>query len=49
MYDHFVCQLSNTRLMDANKKYKKNSWMTLINNSTSLSCVHFMAETMKLK
>ena len=23
MYNHFVCQLSNTRLMDANKKYKK--------------------------
>ena len=23
MYNHFVCQLSDTRLMDANKKYKK--------------------------
>ena len=23
MYNHFVCQLFNTRLMDANKKYKK--------------------------
>ena len=24
MYNHFVCQLTNTRLMDANKKYKKH-------------------------
>ena len=23
MYDHFVCQLSNTTLMDSKKKYKK--------------------------
>ena len=23
MYNHFVCQLSDKRLMDANKKYKK--------------------------
>ena len=23
MYNHFVCKLSNTRLVDANKKYKK--------------------------
>ena len=23
MYNHFVCQLSNTRLMDSKKKYKK--------------------------
>ena len=23
MYNHFVCQLSNTRLMDSKKKYKE--------------------------
>ena len=23
MYNHFVCQLSDTRVIDANKKYKK--------------------------
>ena len=23
MYDHFVCQLTDARLMDVNKKYKK--------------------------
>ena len=23
MYNHFVCQLYNVRLMDVNKKYKK--------------------------
>ena len=24
MYNHFVCQLSDARLMDVNKKYKKH-------------------------
>ena len=24
MFNHFVCQLSETRLMDVNKKYKKH-------------------------
>ena len=25
MYNHFVCQLTDARLMDKNKKYKKKS------------------------
>ena len=42
MYNHFVYQLTDAKLMDVNKKYK-NILTPSINNTTSLSFGHFMA------
>ena len=45
MYNHFVCQLTDARLMNKKKKKKENTKNNLtlsINNTTSLSFGHFM-------
>ena len=34
MYNHFVCQLTDARLMDKNKQYKKN----IDKQTTQLHC-----------
>ena len=47
MYNHFVCQLTDARLMDINKKYKKH--LDYINKQHKFIIGHFMTGTMKLK
>ena len=47
MYNHFVCQLTDAKLMDVNKNIK-NDLILSINNTTLLSFGHFMTGTTKL-